>query len=112
FGTLLSSQGTDASFVLTSAHRLKLSSGLRSSFPTLSDPCGPDFLGAFQVPAFAFPFPAIPTLSDPFGPDPSQRALPWGLLALAASETVADSSPLNQSAAAPFGRGFLIRKYA
>ncbi|MFE1290384.1 hypothetical protein, partial [Streptomyces sp. NPDC058751] len=28
-----------------------------------------DFLGAFQVPAFAFPFPASPTLSDPFGPD-------------------------------------------
>ncbi|MGW0366877.1 hypothetical protein, partial [Streptomyces sp. NPDC002990] len=28
FGTLLSSQGTDASFVLTSAHRLRLSSGL------------------------------------------------------------------------------------
>ena len=32
-----------------------------------------DFLGAFQVPAFAFPFPASPTLSDPFGPD-SQSA--------------------------------------
>ncbi|MGW1069474.1 hypothetical protein ACWD4F_33820, partial [Streptomyces aureus] len=28
-----------------------------------------DFLGAFQVLAFAFPFPASPTLSDPFGPD-------------------------------------------
>ncbi|MFD5820017.1 hypothetical protein, partial [Streptomyces sp. NPDC127038] len=28
-----------------------------------------DFLGAFQVSAFAFPFPASPTLSDPFGPD-------------------------------------------
>ncbi|MET7830990.1 hypothetical protein ABZT23_40820, partial [Streptomyces sp. NPDC005386] len=28
-----------------------------------------DFLGAFQVFAFAFPFPASPTLSDPFGPD-------------------------------------------
>ncbi|MGW5330017.1 hypothetical protein, partial [Streptomyces sp. NPDC004014] len=27
----------------------------------------PDFLGAFQVPASAFPFPAVPTLSDPFG---------------------------------------------
>ncbi|PKT67113.1 hypothetical protein CW362_42220, partial [Streptomyces populi] len=32
-----------------------------------------DFLGAFQVPASAFPFPASPTLSDPFGPD-SQSA--------------------------------------
>ncbi|MEV8037938.1 hypothetical protein, partial [Streptomyces sp. NPDC086182] len=28
-----------------------------------------DFLGAFQVPASAFPFPASPTLSEPFGPD-------------------------------------------
>ncbi|MEW2166418.1 hypothetical protein AB0912_25980, partial [Streptomyces sp. NPDC007084] len=28
-----------------------------------------DFLGAFQVSASAFPFPASPTLSDPFGPD-------------------------------------------
>src|SRR5919202_4047371 len=28
-----------------------------------------DFLGAFQVPALAFPFPAILTLSDPFGSD-------------------------------------------
>ncbi|MFJ7305858.1 hypothetical protein, partial [Streptomyces sp. NPDC099088] len=28
-----------------------------------------DFLGAFQVLAFAFPFPASPTLSDPFEPD-------------------------------------------
>ncbi|MFF2203263.1 hypothetical protein, partial [Streptomyces sp. NPDC058145] len=27
----------------------------------------PDFLGAFQVPALAFPFPAVPTLSDAFG---------------------------------------------
>ncbi|MFF3412914.1 hypothetical protein ACFYW8_43705, partial [Streptomyces sp. NPDC002742] len=28
-----------------------------------------DFLGTFQVPASAFPFPASPTLSEPFGPD-------------------------------------------
>ncbi|MEV8537129.1 hypothetical protein, partial [Streptomyces sp. NPDC051211] len=33
------------------------------AFPTLSDLFGPDFLGAFQVLAFAFPFPAVPTLS-------------------------------------------------
>ncbi|MGW3341546.1 hypothetical protein ACWDCL_29205, partial [Streptomyces sp. NPDC001009] len=26
-----------------------------------------DFLGAFQVLAFAFPFPAVPTLSEVFG---------------------------------------------
>ncbi|MFD8937072.1 hypothetical protein ACFV0R_17785, partial [Streptomyces sp. NPDC059578] len=38
FGTLLSSQGTDASFVLTPAIRLRLSSGrFPSVFPTLSD---------------------------------------------------------------------------
>src|SRR5215212_8637721 len=43
------------------------------AFPTLSDRFRSDFLGAFQVPAFAFPFPAAPTLSDPFGPD-SQSA--------------------------------------
>ncbi|MFI6526089.1 hypothetical protein, partial [Streptomyces uncialis] len=37
-GTLLSSQGTDASFVLTPAIRLRLSSGrFPSVFPTLSD---------------------------------------------------------------------------
>ncbi|MEU0601280.1 hypothetical protein ABZ484_24010, partial [Streptomyces sp. NPDC006393] len=35
-----------------------------SVFPTLSDLFRPDFLGAFQVPALAFPFPAIPTLSE------------------------------------------------
>src|SRR6476646_7284868 len=34
-----------------------------------------DFLGAFQVPAFAFPFPASPTLSDPFGPDSQPAGL-------------------------------------
>ncbi|MFD6971988.1 hypothetical protein, partial [Streptomyces sp. NPDC059979] len=39
--------------------------GFRSvlAFPTLSDSFVSDFLGAFQVFAFAFPFPAIPTLS-------------------------------------------------
>jgi hypothetical protein len=34
-----------------------------------------DFLGAFQVPAPAFPFPAVPTLSDPFGPDSRSTGL-------------------------------------
>src|SRR5213080_1345662 len=34
-----------------------------------------DFLGAFQVPASAFPFPAAPTLSDPFGPDSQSEGL-------------------------------------
>ncbi|MGP4053085.1 hypothetical protein, partial [Streptomyces sp. 2A115] len=39
-----------------------------------------DFLGAFQVPAFAFPFPAIPTLPDPFGPDSQSEGLSSRLL--------------------------------
>ncbi|MFJ2399645.1 hypothetical protein ACIOTI_44075, partial [Streptomyces sp. NPDC087843] len=38
-----------------------------------------DFLGAFQVSALAFPFPAIPTLSDPFGPDSQSVGLSFGL---------------------------------
>ncbi|WP_218137341.1 hypothetical protein, partial [Streptomyces indicus] len=45
FGTLLSSQGTDASFVLTLSG---FPPGFPSVFPTLSDSFGPDFLGAFQ----------------------------------------------------------------
>src|SRR5687768_7864139 len=66
FGTLLSSQGTDASFVLTlsgfppgASLRSCVSDSIRSSRP--------DFLGAFQVPASAFPFPAAPTLSEVLG---------------------------------------------
>ena len=72
FGTLLSSQGTVASFVLTL-------SGFPPGFPSVlrfrlyQILFRSDFLGAFQVPALAFPFPAVPTLSDPFGPD-SQSA--------------------------------------
>ncbi|MFJ4007297.1 hypothetical protein ACIPWL_28105 [Streptomyces sp. NPDC090023] len=64
FGTLLSSQGTVASFVLTLSG---FPPGFPSVFPTLSDRFRSDFLGAFQFFAFAFPFPAVPTLSDPFG---------------------------------------------
>ena len=75
FGTLLSSQGTDASFVLT------LSGFPPGSFPSVlrfrlyQTVSRSDFLGAFQVPAFAFPFPAVPTLSDPFGPDSQSEGL-------------------------------------
>jgi len=67
FGTLLSSQGTDASFVLT------LSGFPPGSFPSVlrfrlyQTVSGSDFLGAFQVPALAFPFPAFPTLSEVLG---------------------------------------------
>src|ERR1044072_3757734 len=73
-GTLLSSQGTDASFVLTL-------SGFPPGFPSVlrfrlyQTVSGSDFLGAFQVPALAFPFPAVPTLSDPFGPDSQSAGL-------------------------------------
>ncbi|RIH61457.1 hypothetical protein D3C59_08820 [Streptomyces sp. SHP22-7] len=66
FGTLLSSQGTDASFVLTLSGfppGASLWSCVSDSIRSFRS----DFLGAFQVPAFAFPFPAVPTLSDPFG---------------------------------------------
>jgi hypothetical protein len=92
FGTLLSSQGTDASFVLT------LSGFPPGSFPSVlrfrlyQTVSGSDFLGAFQVPALAFPFPAVPTLSDPFGPDSqSEGACLPGRWAVPTSETLADS---------------------
>ncbi|MFF8275141.1 hypothetical protein ACF05T_03340, partial [Streptomyces lateritius] len=77
FGTLLSSQGTDASFVLT------LSGFPPGFFPSvfrvssLADPFSVSATRwsglAVLFFAFAFPFPAVPTLSDPFGPD-SQSA--------------------------------------
>ncbi|MGW3159845.1 hypothetical protein, partial [Streptomyces sp. NPDC001089] len=39
-----------------------------------------DFPGAFQVPAFAFPFPATPTLPDPFSvPFPVGIHFQWPL---------------------------------
>ncbi|MEW1648844.1 hypothetical protein, partial [Streptomyces sp. NPDC091219] len=44
-----------------------LSSGLFPSvlrFRLYQTVSGSDFLGAFQVSAFAFPFPAVPTLSE------------------------------------------------
>ncbi|MDQ1010426.1 hypothetical protein QFZ82_004911 [Streptomyces sp. V4I23] len=74
FGTLLSSQGTDASFVLT--RRTSSGAFLRAlpfglAFPTLSDSFASDFLGAFQFFAFALPFPADPTLSEAFQPTKS-----------------------------------------
>ncbi|MGW7259673.1 hypothetical protein, partial [Streptomyces sp. NPDC054834] len=67
FGTLLSSQGTVASFVLTRETLSRLSSGRFPSvlrFRLYQIFSRSDFLGAFQVPAFAFPFPAVPTLSE------------------------------------------------
>ncbi|WP_123436486.1 hypothetical protein [Streptomyces sp. PanSC9] len=61
FGTLLSSQGTVASFVLTLSG---FPPGFPSVFPTLSDLSDPISSVLFQVLAFAFPFPAAPTLSE------------------------------------------------
>ena len=56
----------------------------------------PDFLGAFQVSAFTFPFPATPTLPDPFGPDSQpDRACLHGCWAVPTSQTLAD--PLGDS---------------
>ncbi|WP_079048475.1 hypothetical protein, partial [Streptomyces puniciscabiei] len=65
FGTLLSSQGTVASFVLTLSG-FPPGASLRC-FRLYQIFSRSDFLGAFQVLALAFPFPAVPTLSDPFG---------------------------------------------
>ncbi|MFD7033670.1 hypothetical protein ACFWAR_37145, partial [Streptomyces sp. NPDC059917] len=69
FGTLLSSQGTDASFVLTLAGfppgfvlRFRLYQTLSCPIPGRSG----ILLFTFQVFAFAFPFPAVPTLPDSF----------------------------------------------
>jgi hypothetical protein len=51
-----------------------------------------DFLGAFQVPASAFPFPAVPTLSDPFSiRSPVRRGCLPGRWAVPTGETLADS---------------------
>ncbi|RWZ73073.1 hypothetical protein EQK42_26340 [Streptomyces albidoflavus] len=79
FSTLLSSQGTDASFVLTLSGFPPGASLRYFVSPTLSDSFVSDFLGAFPVPdprfRFAFPFPALPTLSDPFGPDSQSAGL-------------------------------------
>src|ERR671923_1188578 len=61
FGTLLSSQGTDASFVLTRETLSGFPPGasLRSCVSDSIRSFRSDFLGAFQVLAFAFPFPAV-----------------------------------------------------
>ncbi|MFD4918028.1 hypothetical protein ACFWNR_33105, partial [Streptomyces virginiae] len=71
FGTLLSSQGTDASFVLTLAG---FPPGFRSvlAFPTLSDSFVSDFLGAFQVFAFALSLSSDSNLTRTF-PRPASR---------------------------------------
>ncbi|AWE50645.1 hypothetical protein DC008_13570 [Streptomyces nigra] len=66
FGTLLSSQGTDASFVLTLSG-FPPGASLRSCVSDSIRSFRSDFLGAFQVPASAFPFPAVPTLSEVLG---------------------------------------------
>ncbi|MFD0126468.1 hypothetical protein, partial [Streptomyces virginiae] len=71
FGTLLSSQGTDASFVLTLAG---FPPGFRSvlAFPTLSDSFVSDFLGAFWRFAFALSLSSDSNLTRTF-PRPASR---------------------------------------
>ncbi|MEU3065283.1 hypothetical protein, partial [Streptomyces subrutilus] len=73
FGTLLSSQGTDASFVLTLSGFPPGFASFCSFFSRVSDsirlfrarfPVEAGF--AFQGFAFALPFSAIPTLSEAF----------------------------------------------
>ncbi|MFB6544225.1 hypothetical protein ACFCW4_19255, partial [Streptomyces virginiae] len=67
----LSSQGTDASFVLTLSG---FPPGFRSvlAFPTLSDSFVSDFLGAFQVFAFALSLSSDSNLTRTF-PRPASR---------------------------------------
>ncbi|MFJ6051442.1 hypothetical protein, partial [Streptomyces sp. NPDC092307] len=103
FGTLLSSQGTDASFVLTPRYPLGFPPGFRSvlAFPTLSDSFVSDFLGAFQVFAFALSFPAAPTLPDHFRVDfdsdlnwwPLDGPFPFGRIRLYQVSLGLDSHP-------------------
>src|SRR5919198_170702 len=62
FGTLLSSQGTVASFVLTLSG-FPPGASLRC-FRLYQIFSRSDFLGAFQVSALAVSFPAVPTLSE------------------------------------------------
>ncbi|MEV5416324.1 hypothetical protein ACF09G_13315, partial [Streptomyces albogriseolus] len=66
FGTLLSSQGTVASFVLTLSG-FPPGASLRSCVSDSIRSFRSDFLGAFQVDAFALSFPADPTLSEVSG---------------------------------------------
>ncbi|MBT2470991.1 hypothetical protein J7E97_24800, partial [Streptomyces sp. ISL-66] len=64
FGTLLSSQGTDASFVLT-LWGFPPGASFVLAFPTLSEPVPL----VFRLPGHSlsrFPFPASPTLSEDF----------------------------------------------
>ncbi|AVH96894.1 hypothetical protein C5L38_18985 [Streptomyces sp. WAC00288] len=67
FGTLLSSQGTDASFVLTLSG-FPPGFSLRSCVSDSIRSFRPDFLSAFRPLSLSLrALPAVPTLSDPFG---------------------------------------------
>ncbi|MFE3765017.1 hypothetical protein ACFXPI_25025, partial [Streptomyces sp. NPDC059104] len=86
FGTLLSSQGTDASFVLTLSG---FPPGFRSvlAFPTLSESFALRFPGSSLS---RFPFPAIPTLPDHF------RAVSgWDLNSVTVGGSVPFGAPLR-----------------
>ncbi|MEW5357146.1 hypothetical protein E0E62_32945, partial [Streptomyces sp. 16-176A] len=92
--TLLSSQGTDASFVLTLSG-FPPGASLRSCVSDSIRSFRSDFLGAFQVPASAFPFPAVPTLSEPFSSDSRSAGASWASrlspVGLSTFTTLADS---------------------
>ncbi|MFF3432580.1 hypothetical protein, partial [Streptomyces sp. NPDC002602] len=66
FGTLLSSQGTDASFVLTLSGFPPGASFVSDSIRLFRVRFPVEAGFAFQFFAFAFPFPASPTLSEVF----------------------------------------------
>src|SRR5690606_39616133 len=67
FGTLLSSQGTDASFVLTLSGFPPVRFPSVFPFPTLSDLCDPISSVLSRSTLFASPFPADPPLSEDLG---------------------------------------------
>jgi hypothetical protein len=91
FGTLLSSQGTVASFVLTlSGFPPGFPSVLRFRLYQIFPIRFPRCLSGFSLPRF--PFPAVPTLSDPFGPDSQSAGFAFRAVGpFRRGETLADS---------------------
>ncbi|MFD6803718.1 hypothetical protein ACFWCQ_35630, partial [Streptomyces cyaneofuscatus] len=71
FGTLLSSQGTDASFVLTLSGFPPGASLRYFVFPTLSDSFASDFLGAFSISEVVLSAELVP-----FGGQPAPLCMP------------------------------------
>ena len=93
FGTLLSSQGTDASFVLTLSGfppGASLRSCVSDSIRPFPDPIS-SVLSRF--PLSRFPFRRLRLYQILSGLTPSQRGCPPGRWAVPTSETLADSRP-------------------